>query len=38
MPESERGSALERMRALVESGQTPAELPIHAVIGLVELA
>jgi SAM-dependent methyltransferase len=38
MPDDERAATLERMRVLVESGETPDELPIHVVIGLAELA
>jgi SAM-dependent methyltransferase len=38
LPDDERVATLERMRALVESGETPDELPIHVVIGLAELA
>jgi SAM-dependent methyltransferase len=34
MPDGERTATLERMRALVQAGQTPAELPLHVVIGL----
>jgi SAM-dependent methyltransferase len=34
MPEDERAAMIERIRALVSSGETPSELPIHAVIGL----
>jgi SAM-dependent methyltransferase len=38
LPDDERAATLERMRALVESGEMPDELPIHVVIGLAELA
>jgi SAM-dependent methyltransferase len=37
LPDDERAATLQRMRALVESGETPDELPIHVVIGLAEL-
>lgn len=35
MPEADRQATLERMRTLVLSGDTPDELPMHVVIGLV---
>jgi SAM-dependent methyltransferase len=38
MPESERALLLERMRALIAAGETPAELPIHVVMGLATAA
>jgi SAM-dependent methyltransferase len=38
MPESERTSLLERMRALIAGGETPAELPVHVVIGVATVA
>ena len=34
MPEAERSATLEQFRALVSSGEMPAELPIHVVLGL----
>jgi SAM-dependent methyltransferase len=37
MPEGERVETLERMRALISAGQTPAEMPTHVVIGLTTL-
>jgi SAM-dependent methyltransferase len=38
MSDDERADTLVRMRALVESGDTPDELPMHVVIGLARLA
>jgi SAM-dependent methyltransferase len=38
MPDVERVEALSRMRAIIDAGDTPAELPIHVVIGLSEVA
>ncbi|HEY2161485.1 MAG TPA: methyltransferase domain-containing protein [Solirubrobacteraceae bacterium] len=38
MPEDERASTIERMRALIGSGETPDEMPIHFVIGLTARA
>jgi SAM-dependent methyltransferase len=38
MPVDEREEILGRIRALVVSGETPDELPIHVVIGLATLA
>jgi ubiquinone/menaquinone biosynthesis C-methylase UbiE len=37
MPDEERATTLERIRALVQSGDTPDEFPIHVVIGLAQL-
>ncbi len=37
MPEAERAEALEQFRSLLSSGQTPAELPLHVMIGLAQL-
>ncbi len=34
MPDEERIATIEQMRALVSSGETPGELPIHFVIGV----
>jgi hypothetical protein len=34
LPEAERVAWLEEVAALIESGQTPEELPVHFVIGL----
>ena len=38
MPDAERTTMLERMRVLINSGETPAEFPLHVVIGLTRLA
>jgi len=38
LPEHDRERLLGRARELIEAGETPAELPIHAVIGLAKLA
>jgi ubiquinone/menaquinone biosynthesis C-methylase UbiE len=38
LPDEERAEWLEQVRALVEAGETPAELPVHVVIGLTALA
>jgi ubiquinone/menaquinone biosynthesis C-methylase UbiE len=38
LPDDERAEWLARVAALVEGGETPAELPVHAVIGLTRLA
>jgi SAM-dependent methyltransferase len=38
IPDDERRSTVERIRELVNAGETPAELPIHFVIGLTSLA
>ena len=38
MPGVERVQALSRMPAIIDAGDTPAELPIHVVIGLSEVA
>ena len=37
MPDAERTELLARMRAIVENGHTPEELPAHVVIGLARL-
>jgi SAM-dependent methyltransferase len=37
LPEDERAAKLERVREVVAAGQTPAELPVHVVIGLTSL-
>jgi SAM-dependent methyltransferase len=34
MPDKERTAVARRMRAIVEAGETPPELPLHVVIGL----
>lgn len=36
MPDAERLATIERIDALVRQGQTPAEFPLHFVIGLTE--
>lgn len=36
MPDAERLATIERIDALVRDGQTPAEFPLHFVIGLTE--
>jgi SAM-dependent methyltransferase len=38
MPDSEREASVERIRALITGGETPAEMPMHFVIGLTSLA
>ena len=37
MPEDKRAQTLAQVGALVDAGQTPAELPVHVVIGLTAL-
>jgi SAM-dependent methyltransferase len=37
MPPAERAEAVARMRALIEDGETPAEMPLHVVLGLASL-
>jgi SAM-dependent methyltransferase len=37
MPDGERAETLSRLAALVAEGETPAEMPVHVVIGLTEL-
>jgi SAM-dependent methyltransferase len=34
LPESQRADLIERMRAIIESGTTPDQLPLHVAIGL----
>jgi hypothetical protein len=34
LPEAERADVLTQIRALIDSGHTPAEMPTHIVIGL----
>jgi SAM-dependent methyltransferase len=34
MPEDQRDGLLERSRAIIQAGDTPAELPVHVLIGL----
>jgi SAM-dependent methyltransferase len=38
MPEARRTETIERMRALIHDGETPAELPVRFMIGLSSLA
>jgi SAM-dependent methyltransferase len=38
MPGEQRAELISQMRALIESGETPAELPLHVVMGLTSLA
>jgi SAM-dependent methyltransferase len=38
MPEDERDGLLERSRAIIQAGDTPAELPVHVLIGLTTRA
>jgi SAM-dependent methyltransferase len=38
MPEGQREEVLARVEELVSAGETPAELPVHVVIGLTALA
>lgn len=38
MADAPREATLERVRALILSGDTPSELPFHVVLGLTELA
>lgn len=37
LPENQRGDALAQIDAIVSAGETPAELPLHVVIGLTAL-
>ncbi len=38
MPEPERAERLDQIRALIDAGETPAEMPIHFVLGLTSLS
>jgi SAM-dependent methyltransferase len=38
LPADQRAETLARIGAIVSAGETPAELPVHAVIGLASLA
>jgi SAM-dependent methyltransferase len=38
LPDGRRAELLAEVARLVESGETPAELPVHAVVGLTNLA
>ena len=37
MPPAERAETVARMRALIEEGETPSEMPVHVVLGLASL-
>jgi hypothetical protein len=37
MPPAKRADTVARMRALIEGGETPAEMPVHVVLGLASL-
>jgi SAM-dependent methyltransferase len=37
MPPAKRADTVARMRALIEDGETPAEMPVHVVLGLASL-
>jgi hypothetical protein len=37
LPEDQRAETLAQIGAIVSAGETPAELPVHAVIGLAAL-
>jgi hypothetical protein len=36
LPASQRDQTLARLGAIVSAGETPAELPLHVVIGLTD--
>ena len=38
LPEADREALLEKVQALVSAGETPAELPVHVVVGLATRA
>jgi SAM-dependent methyltransferase len=38
LPEDQRTEKLERVREIVDAGETPAELPVHFFLGLAEVA
>jgi SAM-dependent methyltransferase len=38
LPEEQRTDTLARIDAIIRAGETPAELPVHVVIGLTSLA
>jgi SAM-dependent methyltransferase len=38
LPDDQRAETLAQIRAIVDAGETPAELPVHVVIGLAALA
>ncbi len=37
LPEDERAETIAQVRALVDGGETPSEMPVHFVLGLTEL-
>jgi len=37
LPQEQRASTIARARELVQAGETPAELPVHIVLGLTSL-
>src|SRR5438132_611422 len=37
LPAAQRAETVARMRALIEDGETPAEMPVHVVLGLASL-
>jgi len=38
LPDDQRARAIARVRAIIETGETPAELPLHVLLGLTALA
>jgi hypothetical protein len=38
LPGDQRAELMAQMRSIIEAGETPAELPLHVVIGLASLA
>jgi hypothetical protein len=38
LPEDQRAETLAKIGAILGAGETPAELPVHVVIGLTSLA
>jgi SAM-dependent methyltransferase len=38
LPDDRRADTIARMRTLIETGETPAELPIHVMLGLAALS
>jgi hypothetical protein len=38
LPADRRTGTIARMRELIQTGQTPAELPVHVILGLAVLA
>ena len=37
LPEDQRAERLAQVAALVDAGETPAELPVHVVVGLTAI-